>query len=310
VEKNIGELLEKLRGKSSLREIASKTGLSHSYIRDLELGKNRSTNSISKPSPLTLKKLSEVYNYPYEDLMQKSGYIDKKNPQDDLLEQIFIKYLGDDVKLFEKLISESEIEGIKDFAMEPRHFFNLLSSEQALYFSNALLKKIQGDATPYSYKDFLQDKKNDDVATDELIRENKANYKPFSNRTEFVQIPIYGEIRAGYDSLATENIIGYETVSKDTVKDGIYFYLIVKGDSMIDEGIREGMRVLVKSQNNCEHGKIGIVLVNGDEGTLKRVFYDKNNVILQASNKDIPPRVLPLHEVRIQGQVKKVEFDV
>ncbi|MEX2462028.1 MAG: S24 family peptidase [Paenibacillaceae bacterium] len=127
---------------------------------------------------------------------------------------------------------------------------------------------------------------------------------------ELIQIPIYGEIRAGYDSLAAENIVGYEKVSKDTVKDGVYFYLIVKGDSMIDEGIREGMRVLVKSQNTCEHGKIGIILVNGDEGTLKRVFYDKNNVILQASNKDIPPRVLPIHEVRIQGQVKKVEFDV
>jgi repressor LexA len=127
---------------------------------------------------------------------------------------------------------------------------------------------------------------------------------------DMVQIPIYGDIRAGYDSLAEQRIIGYEVVSKESVKDGDYFYLIVKGDSMIDEGIREGMRVLVKSQNHCEHGKIGVVIVNGDEGTLKRVYYEGDTVVLQAANRDIPPRILPIYEVRIQGQVKKVEFDV
>ncbi|MGG1638260.1 LexA family protein [Paenibacillus sp. NRS-1760] len=127
---------------------------------------------------------------------------------------------------------------------------------------------------------------------------------------EMVQIPIYGVIRAGYDSLAEQRIVGYEGVSKDTVKDGEYFYLIVKGDSMIDEGIHEGMRVLVKSQSHCEHGKIGVVIVNGDEGTLKRVYYEGDTVVLQAANRDIPPRILPIYDVRIQGQVKKVEFDV
>ncbi|MNW15587.1 LexA repressor [compost metagenome] len=79
---------------------------------------------------------------------------------------------------------------------------------------------------------------------------------------------------------------------------------------MIDEGIAEGMRVLVRKQRTCQHGKIGVVIVNGDEGTLKRVYYDDDNVILQASNKSIPPRVYPLDEVMIQGQVVQVQFDV
>ncbi|MNW38761.1 LexA repressor [compost metagenome] len=127
---------------------------------------------------------------------------------------------------------------------------------------------------------------------------------------EMIKIPIYGEIRAGYNSLAMEDIIGYEIVAKDTVSDGEYFFLIVKGDSMIDEGIAEGMRVLVRKQRTCQHGKIGVVIVNGDEGTLKRVYYDDDNVILQASNKSIPPRVYPLDEVMIQGQVVQVQFDV
>ncbi|MGG6309847.1 LexA family transcriptional regulator [Paenibacillus macerans] len=127
---------------------------------------------------------------------------------------------------------------------------------------------------------------------------------------DLVQIPIYGEIRAGYNSLAQQDIIGYEIVSRDAVSDGEYFYLIVKGDSMIDEGIAEGMRVLVRKQRTCQHGKIGVVIVNGDEGTLKRVYYEDDNVILQAANRNIPPKVYPIDEVMIQGQVKQVVFDV
>ncbi|MEK5479923.1 S24 family peptidase [Paenibacillus sp. FSL R5-0407] len=127
---------------------------------------------------------------------------------------------------------------------------------------------------------------------------------------EMVQIPIYGEIRAGYNSLAQQDIIGYEIVAKDSVRDGDYFFLMVKGDSMIDEGIREGMRVLVRKQQTCQHGKIGVVLVDGEEGTLKRIFYDDDNVILQAANRDIPPRIIPIHDVIIQGQVVQVQFDV
>nr|WP_301953167.1 S24 family peptidase [Paenibacillus tritici] len=125
-----------------------------------------------------------------------------------------------------------------------------------------------------------------------------------------VQIPIYGEIRAGYNSLVHEDVVGYEIVAKDSISDGEYFFLIVKGDSMIEEGISEGMRVLVKKQRYCQHGKIGVVIVNGEEGTLKRVFYEGDNIILQAANKSIPPKVFPIDEVLIQGQVTKVEFDV
>lgn len=126
----------------------------------------------------------------------------------------------------------------------------------------------------------------------------------------FVKIPIYGVIRAGYDMVAEQNIIGYDIVSRDQVIDGEYFYLVVKGDSMIEEGIKEGSRVLVRRQNYVDNGKIGVVLINGDEATLKRVFYEGENVVLQSSNRNIPPRILPAGDVRIQGQVKSYTVDV
>lgn len=147
------------------------------------------------------------------------------------------------------------------------------------------------------------------MGEEEPLNESKM-IKLDMTTVEMIKIPVYGEIRAGYNSLAQQDIIGYEIVSKDSVADGEYFFLIVKGDSMIEEGIREGMRVLVRKQRTCQHGKIGVVVVNGDEGTLKRVFYEDDNVILQASNRNIPPRVYPIEDVMIQGQVTQVIFDV
>ncbi|MFD2613314.1 LytTR family transcriptional regulator DNA-binding domain-containing protein [Paenibacillus gansuensis] len=72
----LGNFLEHLRGSMSLREAAKRCGLSHVYIRDLEKNKSNAKNGdYIKPSPDTLKKLSEAYNYPYEHLMIKAGYI-------------------------------------------------------------------------------------------------------------------------------------------------------------------------------------------------------------------------------------------
>src|SRR5690606_3100261 len=154
-----------------------------------------------------------------------------------------------------------------------------------------------------------------EVSTDWLLGITD-NPKPFNPETltkdDFVYLPVLGRIKAGYNLIAEQNIIGYSPVPKNEVKDGEYFFLEVTGDSMIEEGIREGSRVLVRKQNYVENGKIAVVLVNGDEATLKRVYYqnDGKNVILQAANPRIPPVVLPADEARIQGKVVKVEFDV
>lgn len=75
----LGALLRGLRGKRSLRDVAEATGLSHSYISDVEKGYRRGTKTPLNPSPDTLKKLSDAYDYPYEDLLEKAGYIEKSS---------------------------------------------------------------------------------------------------------------------------------------------------------------------------------------------------------------------------------------
>lgn len=73
-----GVFLETLRGDMSLRDAADASGLSHTYIRDLELGVNRVTKTTIKPTPETLSKLARAYSFPYEELMFKAGYIQEE----------------------------------------------------------------------------------------------------------------------------------------------------------------------------------------------------------------------------------------
>lgn len=148
------------------------------------------------------------------------------------------------------------------------------------------------------------------LSTNNSIVFNTKKEKDNVGKNDIIRIPIYGTIKAGYGMVAEQNLIGYDYVLKKSVSDGEYFYLIVRGDSMIEEGIVDGCKVLVRSQNYVEDGKIGVVIVDGEEATLKRVFYDGDNIILQASNKNIPPKVLPINEVMIQGQVKSYVVDV
>lgn len=75
----IGQFLNKLRlnEKMNLREAAEKSGLSHSYIRYLEIGGRPGSDTPINATPETLKKLAKAYNYPYIDLLEKAGYIDE-----------------------------------------------------------------------------------------------------------------------------------------------------------------------------------------------------------------------------------------
>lgn len=79
----IGKLLKMLRGDMTFREAAEKSGLSHSYIRYIENGKRPGSETPINPSPETLKALSKAYNYPYEELMEKAGYLKKEDNLND-----------------------------------------------------------------------------------------------------------------------------------------------------------------------------------------------------------------------------------
>lgn len=123
-----------------------------------------------------------------------------------------------------------------------------------------------------------------------------------------VSIPVLGEVKAGYDMYADQNILGFEYVNESDCKRGDYFYLRVKGDSMVNERIQEGDVVYVRRQNYLSNNDIGVFVVDNSEVTVKRFSKGKNKVILKAGNPEYPDREFKEDEVKVLGKVLYVKI--
>lgn len=128
--------------------------------------------------------------------------------------------------------------------------------------------------------------------------------KQISPVGEFIDLPILGTIRGGVPMLAEENIIGYAGVKADAVSNGDYYFLRVSGDSMAPR-IEPGDLVLVRMAQSCNNGQIAVVMVNEDEATLKRVFWQGDMVVLHSDNTSYPPFSIDVKDIRILGCVRQ-----
>lgn len=100
-----------------------------------------------------------------------------------------------------------------------------------------------------------------------------------SKRKNTVKIPVLGTVVAGLPMEAVENIIDYEEISPQMASTGEYFCLQVKGQSM-EPRLVEGDVVVVRKQPDIESGDIAIVLVNGNEATIKKVKKQSDGIML------------------------------
>ena len=115
------------------------------------------------------------------------------------------------------------------------------------------------------------------------------------------KVPLLGSIACGQPITAVENIDSYIDMPDEVVAD---FALTCRGDSMIDARIYDGDIVYIREQPEVENGEIAAVLIDG-EATLKKVYYQKNKIILQPENKKYEPLVYVAEEildVRILGK--------
>ncbi len=119
-----------------------------------------------------------------------------------------------------------------------------------------------------------------------------------------IELPIIGVVRAGPGGIAFEEPIGHASVDQDAISNGSrYFYLRVKGESMSPE-IMPGDLALVREQPEVEYGELAVVIVDGEEGTIKRVFFKNGEVFLQATNPSYN-RTEKADNVKIVGKVKQ-----
>ena len=119
------------------------------------------------------------------------------------------------------------------------------------------------------------------------------------------EIPLAGRIAAG---TPVEAIAGRETLNlADYAGDADTFALEVSGDSMIEDHICDGDVVLVEHVSEVRDGDIVVALVRGQETTLKRFYRESETMArLQPANSAMPPILVPMADLQIQGRLLAV----
>ncbi|MFA6849575.1 MAG: LexA family transcriptional regulator [Selenomonadaceae bacterium] len=143
------------------------------------------------------------------------------------------------------------------------------------------------------------------VSTDYLLGNSDF---PLSNEiplpVENKKIPVIGTVTCGPGGLAYQYIDDYVYI--DSSLSGDIRALHCKGDSMAGMGIFEGDTAIIRIQDTIENGELAVIVINGDEGTLKRVRLQENVIVLEASNPAYPPRIFAGKEMKLVKIVGKV----
>ena len=120
--------------------------------------------------------------------------------------------------------------------------------------------------------------------------------------TRAVELPMLGFVAAG---MPIEAVTGNETIAvpENLVGRRDTYVLRVRGNSMIDEQIRDGDFVIVEDRKTADNGEMVIALLGGVDATLKTFYREHDTVRLQPANPTMQPIVVPADNVQIQGVV-------
>lgn len=131
----------------------------------------------------------------------------------------------------------------------------------------------------------------------------------FLDRQQIRLIPLYETVSAGLGAYAVNNAVDYIPLyipSRSEAEETIC--ITVAGDSMYPK-IEEGDVIQVHKQESVDSGTIAVVLLDGEEGLVKRIEYGKNRIELHSVNPMYPPMRFEgpeMQRIRIVGAVKKV----
>jgi repressor LexA len=119
-------------------------------------------------------------------------------------------------------------------------------------------------------------------------------------------VPLVGDVAAGTDVLAQENVEEVLPLPADFTGEGDLFMLRVRGDSMIEAGILDGDFVVCRAQSNADDGDVVVAGIPGDEATVKSFTTQGQSVVLVPANPRLAPMEFAPGDVRVYGRVVTV----
>lgn len=149
------------------------------------------------------------------------------------------------------------------------------------YKSRSTIAKIESGENDLTQKKVAAFAKALNVSIDFLMDGNGNE-----NNSQGVRIPVLGRIVAGIPLEAIEEIEDYEEIPRKMAASGEFFALRIKGRSM-EPKLTEGDIVIVRKQEDVDSGDTAIVLVNGDEATVKQIKKTKAGIMLIGFNVEV-----------------------
>ena len=133
-------------------------------------------------------------------------------------------------------------------------------------------------------------------------RSRSVEMMPTRGGGRALELPLLGFVAAGHpiEAIATAETIA---VPEDLVGKRDTYVLKVRGDSMIDEQIRDGDFVIIEDRKTAENGEMVIALVGGSDVTLKKFYRENGKVRLQPANPSMQPIMVDPERVQVQGVV-------
>lgn len=156
---------------------------------------------------------------------------------------------------------------------------------------------IKSTATAYNYLNRLRDKGL-------LQKTDKKKRAVALNAGDVVKVPLIGTVTAGQPILTMENFESYYSLPAADFKGEGLFMLRVRGDSMIEAGIFDGDKVVVRQQETADDGDIVVAMFDDgitEGATVKRLFHRDGKIILHPENSALSDFVLD--DARILGKV-------
>lgn len=124
------------------------------------------------------------------------------------------------------------------------------------------------------------------TATNTPLEDLLPSSKTPSSTGRGVRIPVLGRVVAGIPLEAVEEILDYEEITPELAATGDFFALKIRGHSM-EPRMLDGDVVIVRRQDDVDSGDVAIVLVNGNEATVKRIKKQEDGITLIATNTSV-----------------------
>jgi repressor LexA len=291
----LGDNIRRIRKsrKMSINKLSEKSGISLGYISDLE------NNKLTNPSYEKLELIAKVLNTTIGELVEEVVLYDANSDE-----------LSDITKVAPLVIDALRRAAGSDPELAQAVKETIKSQNKIFYLSNLIKKVMYNAINDDLHIEFNDNNEYSNMNLNNKVKEVVENFTPtFLTKIEsHTIIPILGVIRAGEPMYAEQNIIEKMPIPDNQLNHGgEYFGLLVNGDSMNNSTIVDGSYIIVRKQEEVENGEIAVVLVNGENATIK-IFYRTDSTVTlipNSSNPDHKPRMIDLSktDVKILGKV-------